>query len=66
MASTYSVDDNVLPDDDLEKSPIPFNNEAQEGLNPITRVLTTPPSPITEIEKGLIAWESQNDPENPL
>jgi hypothetical protein len=66
MASTSSVEDNVLPDEDLEKSPIPFNNEARKALNPITRVLTTPPSPITEMDKGLIAWESQNDPENPL
>jgi len=33
---------------------------------PLTRVATTPPAKLTELEKGLIAWDSPQDPENPL
>ena len=33
---------------------------------PITRVATTPPAPLTEMDKGLVAWDSLHDPRNPL
>jgi hypothetical protein len=52
------------PDVD-EKCPPEFVQDV-EGLDVITRTPTTPPAQITDLDKGLIAWESQNDPENPL
>lgn len=64
-SSTLSVHEEYEKQHDLEKSP-PDLVEDVEGLEAIARTPTTPLAQITEIDKGLIAWESQTDPENPL
>ncbi|KAE9964378.1 hypothetical protein EG328_010498 [Venturia inaequalis] len=63
--STLSVHDEYEKQGDVEKNP-PDLVEDFEGLETIQRTPTTPPALITELDKGLIAWESQQDPENPL
>jgi hypothetical protein len=49
-----------------EKVPPPFVEDVEGLDHPIVRTQTTPPDLISELDEGLIAWESQNDPENPL
>jgi hypothetical protein len=63
--STLSVHEEHEKHADVEKSPPNFVEDV-EGLDPIARAPTTPPAQITDLDKGLIAWESQTDPENPL
>lgn len=63
--STLSVHEDYEKQDDMEKNP-PDLVEDVEGLETIQRTPTTPPAQITELDKGLIAWESQKDSENPL
>ena len=63
--STLSVHEEHEKQRDLEKSPLDFVDDV-EGLDSIARTPTTPPAQITDLDKGLIAWESQTDPENPL
>jgi multidrug resistance protein len=54
-------------DSSLEKVPLPIAEDVQGvAEHPITRVATTPPAPLTELDKGLIAWDTPRDPENPL
>jgi multidrug resistance protein len=49
------------------KEVIPITEDVEGVSNgPITRVATTPPAQLTELDKGLIAWNSLHDPENPL
>jgi hypothetical protein len=63
--STLSVHDEQEKSYDIEKNPLDLIDDV-EGLDEIARMPTTPPAQITDLDKGLIAWESQNDPENPL
>jgi len=64
--STLSLHDDKSKDEYLEKTPPPFVEDVEGLDHPIVRTMTTPPALITELDKGLIAWESQTDPENPL
>jgi hypothetical protein len=68
MAHPKSVsDDNRSDNEDIEKSPPPLVQDVLASTDsPLARTPTTPPAPLTEMEKGLIAWESPSDPQNPL
>lgn len=64
-SSTLNVHEDYEKRDDLEKSPPEFVKDV-EGLEIIQRTPTTLLAHITDLDKGLIAWESKKDPENPL
>ena len=70
MSSVSSMDDGKAEDKavDLEAKAMPVKNEEldDDKTSPLTRVATTPPAPLTELDKGLIAWDSPRDPANPL
>lgn len=63
--STLSVHEDYEKQDDIEKNPLDLVEDV-EGLETIQRTPTTSPAQIADLGKGLIAWESQKDPENPL
>ncbi|KIW02516.1 hypothetical protein, variant [Verruconis gallopava] len=67
MSSFSSIEEATKQDSPLEKELIPIAEDV-EGVSqgPIVRVATTPPAPLTELDKGLIAWDSLKDPQNPL
>ena len=64
------MDDPEKAKETVQSYPTEFRPIAEdvEGVSagPITRVATTPPAPLTELDKGLIAWDSPKDPKNPL
>ncbi|KAF2666582.1 synaptic vesicle transporter [Microthyrium microscopicum] len=66
MSSHTSIEDEKYSKGDLGKSPQDLTEDVPNIGHPIVNTATTPPALITEIDKGLIAWESQDDPENPL
>jgi hypothetical protein len=68
MSISDSMSDEKRYDDaELEKDPPPLVEEVMGTTDsPLTRAMTTPPAPLTELNKGLIAWDSPSDPQNPL
>ncbi len=53
-------------DSPLEKGPLPISEDVQGVTDhPITKVATIPPALLTELDKGLIVWDTPRDPENP-
>jgi hypothetical protein len=68
MAPPKSMSDgNRSDNEDTEKTPPPFVEDVLRSTeSPLARTPTTPPAPLTEIEKGLIAWDSPSDTQNPL
>jgi hypothetical protein len=68
MSISDSLADHKSYDDaELEKAPPPLVDEVLGNTDsPLARAITTPPAPLTEMSKGLIAWESPSDPQNPL
>jgi hypothetical protein len=68
MSIPDSLSDEKRYDDaELEKDPPPIEEEVLGTTDgPLARAVTTPPAPLTEMDKGLIAWDSPSDPQNPL
>jgi hypothetical protein len=67
MSITDSLSDEKRYDDaELEKDPPSIEEEVLATTDgPLARAATTPPAPLTEMDKGLIAWDSPSDPQNP-
>jgi hypothetical protein len=68
MSISDSVSEKKRYDDaELGKDPPPLVEEVLGNTDgPLARAITTPPAQLTEIDKGLIAWDSPSDPQNPL
>ncbi|KAF2431754.1 MFS general substrate transporter [Tothia fuscella] len=65
MSPTDSVSEDNRSD--IEKGPGPLAEDVLSSTDgPVARTPTTPSAPLTELEKGLIAWDSPSDPQNPL
>jgi hypothetical protein len=67
LSESLSNEKRYDDDADLEKLPPPLAEDVLASTDgPLARAITTPPALLTELEKGLIAWDSPSDPQNPL
>lgn len=65
MSPANSLRDEKILDE--EKAPLPVSEDVLATTDsPLGRALTTPPAPLMELSQGLVGWESQNDPQNPM
>jgi hypothetical protein len=65
MSASDSYNEDKLFDE--EKSPPTLAEDVLSTTDgPLARAPTTPPAPLMELSQGLVGWESQSDPQNPM